>query len=439
MPKKKLTDVSIKAIKPTNAQTDYWDQGSTEANLALRVTPKGRKAWVTQPRVLEGGKWKAVRITFGEFPAIGLKDAREKAAALTTEAKRGHDPKQLVAEWRGELVKISAESFAAVRERFINNQRATTKKNGKPRKSVDEYERVLSGKAFENWEGMPIADIRKRDVVSVIDGIAKRTPIMANRALAYLRRMMNWAVSKDIIDVPPTLGVAAPSGETPRDRNLTDDEIIALRKLLDADSGLFASVVKLLLLTGQRKSEVAGMSWDEIKTYDELAGTVIPKHELPDDLTDDDRVWLLPTERSKNGEPHLIPLPPQALAILETVPKMKGCDLVFSTTGETSISGWSAFKKRLDTKLDIPHWQVHDLRRTVGTGLNGRLSIPPHIVEAVLNHLSGAKAGVAGVYNRAAYLRERRSALFAWADYIDRIMDQDAGGASDNVVPLRGA
>ena len=143
-------------------------------------------------------------------------------------------------------------------------------------------------------------------------------------------------------------------------------------------------------------------------------------------------IWNLPAARTKNSRPHIVPLSTTAREILDDLPRIDGSDFLFTSTGKTPVSGWGAAKERLDTIAGVEGWTLHDMRRTFVTGMNEDLAIEPHVVEACLNHLSGsAKAGVAGVYNRALYLPQRKIALENWAQHIAKIV---GGAAASNVV-----
>jgi integrase len=194
---------------------------------------------------------------------------------------------------------------------------------------------------------------------------------------------------------------------------LTPEELMWVWTALDGFPGIFGPLFKVLLLTGQRRGEVAGMRWNELRN-----------------LGTDEAVWDLPASRTKNGQPHLVPLAPEVQAILMAQPR-KG-ELVFSTTSTTALSGFSNAKRQLDELIaelrreaglaPLPPWTLHDLRRTMVTMMNERLHIQPHVVEAVVNHLNGAaKQGVAGVYNRALYLNDRGKALSAWAACVNSL------------------
>ena len=195
---------------------------------------------------------------------------------------------------------------------------------------------------------------------------------------------------------------------------LTDAEIVKFWRATDAQRKEFSALLKLLLLTGCRLNEVAG----------------ITRAELGDD---DGATWNIPGARTKNKRPHVVPLAPLAREILNSVRSIAGeAGLVFTTTGRSPVSGWSKIKRRLDEAMKIPTWRLHDLRRTAATGM-AEIGIAPHIVEAALNHVSGAKAGVAGTYNRAAYAEEKRAALERWASHVQGLVSERPA----NVVKMR--
>lgn len=212
-----------------------------------------------------------------------------------------------------------------------------------------------------------------------------------------------WAISEGIeIESNPVLNTNK-SGEKSRDRVLKDHEIRTIWNNVSRDYG---SVIKLLMLTGQRRDEIGGLRWSEI--------------------TDD--AIELPAERTKNKRPHIVPLSAAAKEILASQDTCQ--EYVFGFRG---FAGWSVSKARLDQHIKLDHWTVHDIRRTVATRMND-LGILPHVVEAVLNHVSGTRGGVAGIYNRATYLREKTEALKLWADHLMAII-----GDQNNILPLRRA
>jgi integrase len=202
-----------------------------------------------------------------------------------------------------------------------------------------------------------------------------------------------------------------------RDRVLNEEELRYLLCALSAEQSIFGTLVRILLLTGQRRAEVAGMLSSELR-----------------DLESDYTCWEIPGSRTKNKHSHLVPLVPAVRDLILGLPRIG--DLLFTTTGETPVSGFGKVKARLDARIDalrqsdgllpMRPWTIHDLRRTMVTVMNEKLRVAPHVVEAVVNHMSGlAKAGVAGVYNRALYFEERRRALQNWADYVESLFKAD--------------
>jgi integrase len=242
-----------------------------------------------------------------------------------------------------------------------------------------------------------------------------------------LRALFNWAKGKERLAASPVAGMALPAQETARDRVLTDDELRWFWTGCDSIGWPFGPLAKLLLLTAQRRDEVASMTWAEL------------------DL--DKRVWTIPRHKVKNDRAHEVQLSDAAVAVLESLPRIEdGEGLIFTTTVETRVSGFSRAKRRLDDAMlkakredrsarkdeAIPGWTLHDLRRTAATGM-ARLNFPPHVVEKVLNHASGTIKGVAAIYNRFAYLEERRAALETWGRHVS---DQIAPDHSTNVIAL---
>ncbi|MFZ2106266.1 MAG: tyrosine-type recombinase/integrase, partial [Roseiarcus sp.] len=221
----------------------------------------------------------------------------------------------------------------------------------------------------------------------------------ANRARAALSAFYSWAIGEGLANENPVVGTNKPVDETSRDRVLTPDELGLVWRL--AGSGDFGAIVRLLVLTGQRREEVGGMLWSELDLKFAF--------------------WTIGKDRTKNGLAHDVPLAPSAVAILRAIPRRDDRDYVFGA-GDGPFQGWSNAKAALDARMAeaakpaLP-WRLHDLRRTVATRL-GDLGVLPHVVEAILNHISGHRAGVAGIYNRAVYVVEKREALDRWGAFV---------------------
>jgi len=270
------------------------------------------------------------------------------------------------------------------------------------------------------WRSRPIASISRRDAIELIDGLVERgVEIQANRTLARLRALFNWAIEKDRISASPVDHMKPPTKERARDRALTDDEIRWFWQACDEIGWPFGAIFKLLLLTAQRRDEVGGMKWTEIDV--------------------DKRTWTLPRHRAKSDRGHEVHLSGAAIKLLRSLPRITSGgnerDLVFTVTGTTAVSGFGNAKRRLDLimaearrhllklseRTEIPDWRLHDLRRTAATGM-ARLNIAPHVVDKVLNHSGGTIRGVAAVYNRFAYIDERRAALEAWGRHVSNLV-----------------
>ncbi len=410
MPRLKLTDWAIPKIKdpPKPKQEDHWDL--LVPAFGMRASYNGSRSWLTMVRILKNGKWKQTRVTFGRYPAMSLAEARDKAREIQKEAQSGSDPVNTILDKKtSEVVEASKNTFAAVRDRYI---RQYCKKNLKP-KTASEYERALTVD-FKAWEERPISAITKAEVNEILDAAVEAgTPIKANRMLSYLSAMMNWAASKDIIQIPPTMHVRAPHSEKSRDRSLSETEIKILWQVLNGEP-IFGGLMKFLLLTGQRREEVAQMRWSEL------------------DLDSDQPMWEIPRERVKMDRPHRVPLSPLAVDILNRVPRV-GDKFTFTTTGNSGMSGFSRAKTRIDNAIARlvaaeglngvfqKPWVIHDLRRTCATEM-AELGASRDVVELILNHRSGSRSGVAAIYNRSELLSERRIALNNWADQLTQLV-----------------
>jgi integrase len=296
-----------------------------------------------------------------------------------------------------------------------------------------ETERMLVNEVVGRWQGRRLSHITRAHVHEMLDEIVDSgRPIRTNRVFAQFRKMCRWALGRGIIDRNPCEGMTAPSPETKRDRVLDDAEIRLVWSAFDAIGWPFGAIGKVLLLTGARRDEVAGMRWDEI------------------DLAD--KKWTLPASRAKNKRTHEIPLSDAAVGIIERLPRIEGkAGFVVSTTNMTPVSGFSRAKAAIDKAVleimrdeaeacgDDPrevkapaHWTIHDLRRTVATNLQ-KLGVRLEVTEAVLNHVSGSRAGIVGVYQRHEYAEEKRAALEAWARRLEAIV---TGADASNIVEL---
>lgn len=408
MPKVKLTDPFCSKVKapPRPRQEDYWD--TLLPAFGLRVSYNGTKSWLVMTRVLENGAWKQTRVTLGRYPLITLAQARDRARQAQADAQAGRDPRGVLAGVKSQLEEESRNTFASIRTRYVEQHCKVKLKT----KTAAEYQRVLESEVFQAWERRPIVSLTRKEVIALVDSINDAgKPIMANQTLSYLRAMMNWTASKGIIEFVPTDHVKPPAQEVKRDRYLTRDEIAFAWPIFES-FGLFGQLYQLLLLTGQRLSEVAGMKRSEL------------------DLLSKEPLWTIPRERTKGDREHLVPLSPLAVRIIKSIPNLG--EPVFTTNGRVSISGFSKCKTRADEEIAQAKakqrrkgifekgWTQHDLRRTAAT-IMAELGVSRDVVELILNHASGTRGGVAGVYNRSELLAERRRALNLLADHVDAL------------------
>ena len=243
-----------------------------------------------------------------------------------------------------------------------------------------------------------MGEVSKRDVIALLDRIRERgSPIMANRVLAAVRKFFNWCIGRGILEVSPCSGIP-PAPEQARHRVLSDEELAQVIKAARQIGFPFGLIVEVLALTGQRRDEVGRMGWEHL------------------DLRR--KIWIIPGEHAKNGKPHLMQLSRPVLSVLDTVPKTG--NLVFSSDGKTVFQGYSKAKTRLDSLSGVQDWTLHDLRRTVVSGM-ARLGVAPHVADKILNHQSGTISGVAAVYQRHEFLKERERALQRWGDHIQSL------------------
>jgi integrase len=405
----KQADV-FKLPQPTGdkLETAYFDRGRANVRakgLALRVRSDGTRTWVFFYRNL-AGKQKKLTIGLASDNPSGwtLDKARREAHAYRVAVNNHKDPveerrKAEAAAEDSKTFKGTAEAYLAARQRSL-----------KPR-TFYECSRHLN----KDWKALhrfAVHDITTDMVADGLKDIEKASgPVTRNRCRATLSAMFAWALGERFskqLRTNPVIGTLKTEENGPRDRVLSDAELAKIWRA--APDNAYGRVVKLLMLTGQRRDEIGALRWSEIDTKA--------------------RLIALPAARTKNGREHLLPLSDAAMEVLETCPRYR--DLVFGV-GPNGLGAWSKSKAALDTVCGVKNWTVHDLRRTAATGM-ADIGVQPHIIEAVLNHVSGHKAGVAGIYNRSTYANEKRAALDAWAGHLRVILAQAEGA---NVVKLQ--
>lgn len=411
---KALTTKAVEALKPDASRREIPDPALS--GLYLVVQPSGAKSWALRYRY--AGKPK--KLTLGKWPIMGVAAARSAASEAIEAVEHGNDPG--AAKRKAKAARIEAQLSERDKIKTLVDQ--YTIRHLSKLKSGADVQAQLARHVLPSWGDRKIQDIGKRDVIDLLDGIADSGRVVtANRVRAYLSSFFNWCVERDVIAASPLSGVKPVAKEASRERVLNDDEIRWLWRAGDDLGQPWGQIAKLLLLTGQRRAEVVGM------TDSEITG----------------EIWHLEADRTKNGRAHDVPLSKAAQDILTGVERIKGPNgYVFTTTGESPVSGFTKGLQRLQRRMaevaseeagkpvEIPHWTFHDLRRTAATGM-ARLGIPVRVTEAVLNHSSGTGGGIVAVYQRHDYADEKRAALDAWARLVADLVE----GRADNVVRLQ--
>lgn len=379
-----LTDKFLEYLKPQATRFEVHDlrcQG-----LSVRVAPSGQKTFTIKYRYGIAQK----RVTLGVYPRLSLAAAREKANEMLRQVDQGIDPSK---QRRTPDMKVSSVCRDFIRLHAMPRN-----------KSWREAERVLEREFIETLGERDIRDITRWDVVERMDAaIMRDAAYQANRILSHVRKLFNWCVERGILETSPIRGLRPQSKETSRERVLSDDELIRVLRACQNEAYPFRQIVPMLLATAQRRGELTQMRWSEI------------------DL--EEKLWVIPAERAKNGKKHYVPLSPFALALLNEVPRFLDCDFVFTTTHNTPVSGYSKWLRRLCAESGTSEWRYHDLRRTAATNL-ARLGVPQPVTEKILNHVSGIISGVAAVYNRHDYADEKCEALDRWGERLAELTAQ---------------
>jgi integrase len=440
----KFTPISIKNLKPAEVRKEYPDGGCSGLYLVLQ--PSGRKSFALRARL----KGKSAKVTLGRFvfdgpkgkgkPKIGdaltLASARVLAAAVMEEIAGGGDPVASRRQAKDEEERRRADTFRAVAEQHLKREcgmriddEGTVTFDASKLRSGREQWLMLRRAAFPVFGGSPIAQIKKSDIINLLDRLADGElrdhkgkklvggPVAADRLLAVLRKIFAWhAGREDDFRSPIVAGMRrVKASEQSRERILTDDELRVIWLTACQLQGPFAGFVRFLLLTGARRTEASAMTWAEVS---------------PDG-------WLLPASRNKVKRDLLRPLSREAQALLASQPRIVGCEYVFSGDGERSITGYSRLKRQFDEALSeelqnpIPRWTLHDLRRTARS-LMSRSGVPSDHAERCLGHVI---TGVRGIYDQHRYHPEMQAAYEKLAAQIERIVNPAVG----NVVAFQAA
>jgi integrase len=391
MPRQKLTDKSIRGLKtPAIGQVDIWDE--LLPGFGIRVGAGGRKAFIVGTRV----KGKFRRITLKPaFPELELAAARSRARQIIADAQSGIGP-----ELRAK--RSEKGTFGAVASSFMEDFAKKHRTRGEMQRKIE--------KELADWHDRQISDITRSEIKELLRVKARAAPISANRLKALISKIFKWAVKEEIIQASPAIGLDPPGGaedDRQRDRNLKAEEVRSVWMACDQIGYPFGPLFKMLLVTGQRRGEVAGMKWSEIA----------------------EDGWRLPNERAKKGKGHLVPLSTLAREILSDVPQIG--EYVFRSRNDKPLQGWSNAKERMDALAPIPDWHLHDLRRTFATQLR-TLGVDRLVVSKRLNH---AEAGVTQVYDRYSADPEKAAAMELWANRLREII---SGTPSEKIISMRG-
>lgn len=415
-------------------QVTHWD--ATTKGFGLRISSTGSKAWIWMGRVLKHGVKTLVRYHLGGYAehedgaGLTLAKARHKAHEYQQAADRGEDPGRQVQAAKTEALTRSKHTYHSVVEEFLATHHPRKKAALRP-STKRRYTGLLLGSDVEDWFARPLASLTRSDVIDLLHRMQKRKAshggkltASVNRMLAALRKFFRWSIQRNLIATSPANDIEPPAAEVPRDRHLFGNRLYnrpsELGLLWEACErvGPFGAVPKLLMLTGQRLSEVAGMRQEELL-----------------DLNGTEPRWLIPGSRTKNGRTHVVPLSPLAVTTIQSVKRVLNSPFIFSGTGTTAFSGFSALKTRIDKQIEavkkeypsqysghfIEPWRFHDLRRTFKTGL-AELGIGSDVRDALVNH---TKQGVDAHYDHAELTRGKREAMNTWERHIRELIAAD--------------
>jgi integrase len=398
MPKINFTVKKLDSLKPKDERVDYWDKSLR--GFVLRITPDGTRTFSVMYRI--GGRRR--RFTLGSYPVLKLADANEMARDALELVRNGIDPVEEKKRREEAEVERRLEGFTfeMLAKQFLEEHVSKLRSEYEVTRSFDEYLIPEFGKAKAR-------ELKRTVIRGYLDNMARTRPVMANRCLAYMRKMYNWALSKDLVEFNPCAGIPRPGKEQQRDRVLSEDEIKVIWKALAKEKPIMAATFRLRLLTAQRGGEVHSMRWKDI----------------------DGEWWTIPAEFAKNNLSHRVPLSPKALSVLEEVrqitskqdkkAKRERSDWVFPNPirREDHIKECQKLARRIReaSKVDF---KAHDFRRTAASLMTG-MGIPRLVIGKILNHV---EPGVTKVYDRYAYDKEKQEALNAWGIGLSRIVSE---------------
>lgn len=391
---KALTTATCEKAKPAADRYEIAD--GLLVGLRLTVQPSGVKSWCVRTRI----SGRPVKYTLGVLPTIGVAKARELGRDVLIKAKAGINPLDEKREKQRKAEAAAGNTLKAICEEYM------TREGGRLR-TAGERQAIFTRLIYPSLGRQPIEAIKRSDIIRLLDRVEDECGgRSADMVLSVLRRVMNWHASRsDEFRSPIVRGMARHKAK-PRERKLSDAELVTVWKAAE-DAGAFGRLVQFLLLTSARRSEAAKARWDEI------------------DGTD----WVLPARRNKTDLDLVRPLSPAAQALLASIPQIEGCPFIFTAGGSRPIGGYGDRKERFDRATGVSGWRLHDLRRTARS-LMSRAGVPSDHAERCLGHVIG---GVRGTYDRHEYHAEKKLAFEKLATLISKIVEPQS-----NVVPLYG-
>ena len=373
----RLSEQQIKATPPPTRRTTLSDG----RGLELRMTPSGKRTW----SLLYPFNGKKQRFTIGDYPAVKLKEARLLADKLRNQVAHGQNPQELKRKARNANIVTVNWCYEQFLVRYLQSQLRTWQ----------EYNRRIRADVLPSLGKKDIRQVQKADIIKIIDAITDRdAPVLANRVLQYTSKFFKWCIGRGYIEHNPAASIPKPAKEKSRERVLSLAEARSIYQAAECLGSVTCAFVRLLMLTGQRRSEISHLEWTELQS---------------------DRIEI-GGHRSKNGKPITTPLTDEANAVLGALPRNNGI-YVFSTTGgHRPIGNFSRIKDRLIEKSGVTGWTYHDFRRTIATELE-RKGVSRHDLMYVLNHTDNT---VTAIYDRSEHMQQKRTSLNLWAELLCR-------------------
>jgi len=387
IPRVRLTKSAIDNLPVIEKDTVYWD--AALPGFGVKVTPRGRKVFLVMYRLAGAGS-RLRKYTIGPYGRVTLPMAKAQAQKIFAARLDGRDPAEEKRQSRRRLVVDRVDDLV---ETFIREHVA---KIGTSRRITS----LLRRDVIPYWGAKSIHEIKKRDVSDLVSLIAQRNAHASHRLLKTLRTFFRWCVGQAVVDFSPAEGISSPFRDVSRDRVLTDQELAAVILAARRMPPPYGRIVEFLALTGQRREEVAQLTWEEI---DEKTQT-----------------WTIPGSRTKNKRAHIVHLSEPAWKVIQAC---SGEPYVFGTARGNRFQRFGKQKRAIDKLCGVMGWRLHDLRRTIVSGM-ARLGIPPHIADKILNHQAGTISGVAAVYQRHDFLAERKEALDRWGGHVEHIVQK---------------